>query len=380
MNPVRRLAFWRDRRVKKPSEDAYLNASQAQLIWAKFKKHKLALIGVAALVILYTIGMFCEFLSPYTPQARNSSLIYAPPQTIRFVHEGKFQLRPFVYGYSAERNPETLAQEFVADPEKKYNLSLFVRGDDYRFWNLFEADRHLFGVEDGPMHLLGTDGLGRDLLSRAFYGARISLSVGLIGVLMTFFFGLAIGGLSGYLGGTFDLISQRVIEFLRSIPVLPLWMALAAALPPQWPALRIYFGITIILSFIGWTGLARVVRSQLLSIRDADFVLAARVSAAPTRVIVAKHLIPSFLSYIIVSLTLTVPQMILGETALTFIGLGLRSPVVSWGSLLYEARDIHAISQAPWLLVPVVFIIITVLAFNFVGDGLRDAADPYASN
>jgi peptide/nickel transport system permease protein len=239
------------------------------------------------------------------------------------------------------------------------------------------GDLHLYGSRDGYVHLFGTDALGRDMVSRVFYGTRVSLSIGMIGLVLTFILGLAIGGASGYFGGPFDNIVQRAIEFLRSIPTLPLWMALAAALPPQWPPMRIYFGITIILSVIGWTGLARVVRSHLLSLRQEDFVLAARVSAVPAAAIVTRHLIPSFLSYVIVTLTLWVPNMILGETALSFLGLGLRPPVVSWGAMLSEGSDVHAIAVAPWLLLPALMVFITVLAFNFVGDGLRDAADPY---
>ncbi|NQT58025.1 MAG: ABC transporter permease [Bacteroidetes bacterium] len=361
----------------KKIEEHYEIASQYKLMWVKLKRHKLAMIGLAMLVIFYLILMFCEFLSPYQSMTRNTNLIYAPPQRMHFVHEGKFQLRPFVYGYATERDMETLKLHFKADTEKKSDIYLFVKGDTYKLWGLFPGSRHLFGVKEGYFHLFGTDGLGRDMLTRVFYGTRVSLSIGMIGLVMTFFLGLIMGGISGYLGGVYDLVIQRIIEFIRSIPTLPLWMALAAALPSSWPPLRIYFGITIILSVIGWTGLARVIRGKLLSLREEDYVLAAKISGASASVIISRHLIPSFLSYIIVSLTLWVPQMILGETALSFIGLGLRAPVVSWGSLLYEARDIHAIAVAPWLLLPALAIFLTVLAFNFLGDGLRDAADPY---
>ncbi len=366
-------------KTKKIQNDnnSYEMASQYQLMWIKLKKHKMAMFGLIMLILLYLVLMFCEFLAPYNPNTRNSELIYAPPQRVRFIDQGKFQFRPFVYGYSTTRNPETLALEFVADSDKKYDLQFFCSGDKYSFWGLFNGSVHLFGTNEGYVHLFGTDGLGRDMLSRVSYGTRISLSVGLIGLVLTFILGLIMGGLSGYLGGFWDSVIQRMIEFIRSIPTLPLWMALAAALPSSWSPLRIYFGITIILSIIGWTGLARVVRGKLLSLREEDYVLAAKISGAPTATIIAKHMIPSFLSYIIVSLTMSIPGMILGETALSFIGLGLRAPVVSWGSLLYEARDIHAIARAPWLLLPALSIFITVLSFNFLGDGMRDAADPY---
>ncbi len=367
------------KRKKQEADTAenYEIASQYRLMWLKLKKHKLAMVGLGMLIFLYTILAFCEFLAPYNQTSRNSDLVYAPPQRIRFVHEGKFQLRPFVYGYATERDPETLAKIFVPDSTQQYKLSFFPKGDEYKFWGLFTTDRHFIGVKEGYFHLFGTDGLGRDVWSRVFYGTRVSLSVGLIGLVLTFILGLIMGGISGYMGGMYDTVIQRVIEFIRSIPTLPLWMALAAALPSSWPPLRIYFGITIILSVIGWTGLARVIRGKLLSLREEDYVLAAKISGAPASAIIGKHLIPSFLSYIIVSLTLWVPQMILGETALSFIGLGLRAPVVSWGALLYEARDIHAIAKAPWLLLPALAIFLTVLSFNFLGDGLRDAADPY---
>lgn len=361
----------------KKTEEHYEIASQSRLMWLKLKKHKLAMIGLVMLILFYIVLAFCEFLAPYHSTTRNSALIYAPPQRIRFIDEGEFQLRPFVYGFKTERDRETLKLHFIVDKEQKYELSIFFRGDEYKLWGLIPGNLHLFGVKEGYFHMFGTDGLGRDMLSRVFYGTRVSLSIGMIGLVITFIFGLIMGGISGYLGGVYDLIIQRIIEFIRSIPTLPLWMALAAALPSSWPPLRIYFGITLILSVIGWTGLARVIRGKLLSLREEDYVLAAKISGASAPTIISRHLIPSFLSYIIVSLTLWVPQMILGETALSFIGLGLRAPVVSWGALLYEARDIHAIAVAPWLLLPAFAIFLTVLAFNFLGDGLRDAADPY---
>jgi peptide/nickel transport system permease protein len=256
-------------------------------------------------------------------------------------------------------------------------VRFFVRGNSYKVWNLFRTDVHLFGVENGYIFLFGTDTLGMDLFSRTIYGARISMSIGLVGVFFTFLLGLIIGGISGYFGGVIDSTIQRSIDLLISIPTIPLWMALAAALPRDWPVVRTYFMITVILSVIGWGSLARVVRGKLLSLREEDFVMAARLAGATEGVIIARHLLPSFASYIIVSITLSIPSMILGETALSFLGLGMQPPAVSWGVLLKDAQNIVAIAHHPWQLIPCLFVIVTVLMFNFIGDGLRDAADPY---
>ena len=352
-------------------------ASQYQLMWQRFRRHRLAIAGGVVLGLLYLVGIFCEVVAPYAIRTRFSDLPLAPPQRIHFIHDGRFQLRPFVYDFTLVEDPVTWRKSYGEDRRARRPIYLFEPGDEYLFWGLFPARLHLFSVREGTLLLLGTDEIGRDVFSRLVCGARVSLSVGLIGVLLSFVLGLGIGGVSGYFGGAVDNLIQRGIEFLRSIPVLPLWMALAAALPPQWPALRVYFGITIILSLIGWTGLARVVRSKLLSLREEDFVMAARVAGTSAARIIAGHLIPSFLSYVIVALTLAIPEMILAETALSFLGLGLRPPVVSWGVLLGEAQNIHTVALAPWLMLPGAFIIITVLAFNLLGDGLRDAADPY---
>ena len=354
-------------------------ASQYRLMWRRLTRHRLAIVGGVVLAVLYVVAIFCEFIAPYDPATKNTELLTAPPQRIHFFGAGGFSARPFVYAYTVGEDPVTWRKIYEEDTEVRFPIRWFVRGEEYRLWGLFRTRLHLFGVDDGYVFLFGTDILGRDVFSRIMYGTRISLSIGLIGVALSFILGLTIGGVSGYFGGFADAVVQRSIDFLRSLPVLPVWMALAAALPANWPTIRVYFGITVIVSLIGWTGLARVVRSKLLSLRHEDFVMAAVVAGAPSGKIISRHLIPGFLSYVIVSLTLAVPNMILSETALSFLGLGLRPPVVSWGVLLSEAQNLHAIALAPWLLLPGLFIIVAVLAFSFVGDGLRDAADPYAN-
>ena len=367
-----------ERDVQTGETEAYA-ASQWQLMWWKFRKHHLAMAAGMVIVALYVVAVFCEFLAPYTLNHRQVPYAFAPPQRLQFVSDEGVHLRPFVYGIKGVRHPETLRKFYIEDRSQRYAVRLFVRGAPYRFWGLFETDVHLFGVDDGgTLFLLGTDHLGRDLLSRIIYGSRISLTIGLVGVTLSFVFGLVIGVVSGYYGGWIDNLIQRGIEILRSFPSIPLWMALAAALPSSWSPLQIYMGITVVLSFIGWTGLARQVRGKILSLREEDFATAALLAGASRWRIMTRHLLPSFMSHIIVSLTLAVPGMILGETSLSFLGLGLRPPVTSWGVLLKEAQNVQAVAFQPWLLTPVIFVIITVLAFNFVGDGLRDAADPYS--
>ena len=325
----------------------------------------------------YLSTLASEFLSPYDLHSRHTTHLYAPPQAVHLFHEGEF-IGPFVYGIGFKLNMDTLQREYSADPNDVQRLRFFCRGDEYRYLGLWRGDLHLVcPAEGGTAFVLGTDRLGRDILSRIIYGARISLTIGLIGIAVSFLIGLVLGGLAGYYGGWVDAIVQRLIEIIRSFPELPLWMALSAALPVNWSPIGVFFGITIILGLIDWTGLARSVRSKLLALREEDFCAAAMLMGASPPRIIARHLLPNFMSHLIASATLSIPAMILGETALSFLGLGLRPPITSWGVLLTEAQNINAVALYPWLMLPVVPVIIVVLAFNFMGDGLRDAADPY---
>ena len=357
--------------------ERYELASQWQLVRRNFLRHRAALVGLVVLALFYLLALFAEFVAPHDPYQRNSGFIDARPQRVRLFHDGR-PVRPFVYAMVKSVDPETLERVYTDDTSRRLPLRLLVRGDEYRFWNLLPARRHLFGVDgEARLFLFGSDNLGRDLFSRVIYATRVSMSIGLVGVAVSFVLGSLFGGLSGYLGGRIDVVIQRVIEFLLAIPKIPLWMALAAALPPGWDPVKLYFGMTIILSLVGWTQIARVVRGKIISLREEDFVAAARIGGAPTSAILLRHLLPGFLSYLIVSLTLAVPQMILAETALSFLGLGLQPPAISWGVLLQDAQAIRSIALQPWLLIPGLFVTVSVLAFNFVGDGLRDASDPY---
>lgn len=352
-------------------------ASQTRLMWWKFKRHRLALASGIFLALLYGMIIICEFLAPYNLHTRNVDFIHSPPQRVRLFHDGKF-VGPFVYGRNMQLDIKTLKRNYTDNRSDIQPIRFLCRGDNYRFWGLIDSNIHLAcPAQGGQMFLLGTDRLGRDVLSRIIYGARISLTIGLIGITISFVLGIIIGGLAGYHGGLFDLLVQRVIEVLQSLPSLPLWMALAAIMPVTWSPILIYFGITIILGMLDWTGLARSVRSKLLALREEDYVLAAQLMGAKSGRIIGRHLVPGFMSHLIATATISIPGMILGETALSFLGLGLRPPITSWGILLTEARSVSVIAFYPWLLFPMIPVILVILAFNFLGDGLRDAADPY---
>ncbi len=354
-------------------------ASQWRLMWWKFRKHKLAMVSLVIVALLYTMVIFAEPIAPRVPTKFDSGYVTVPPQRIRLFHDGNLMLH--TYGYSSVRDPETRARVWTIDTETIVPVGFFVRGQEYKLWGLIPMDVHLIGpknVED-PFYLLGSDLLGRDVLSRIIYSARVSLTVGLVGIALTFLIGVIVGGVSGLIGGRLDNVIQRTIEIVISIPQLPFWLALAAMVPVEWTPLQTYFMITIILSLLSWTGLARVVRSKFLSLRDEDFVLAAKLDGVRNARLISRHMLPSFLSHLIASVTLAVPGVIIGETALSFLGLGLRPPIVSWGVMLQDSQRIVAIADHPWLLTPAIAVFITVLALNFLGDGLRDAADPYAT-
>lgn len=357
----------------------YLNASTRQLVWWRYKKHTLAMIGLWIIGGLYFSALFCEFLAPYNKDSRHYDNTYALPTKVWIFDEQGRLSRPFVYGMVLEIDVETQRMSYQYVREERYPIKLFVRGDKYDFWGLWKSDLHLFGVDSpGKIFVFGTDRMGRDMFSRCLYGSRISLSIGMLGVVLSLALGLVLGGISGYMGGWPDGIIQRTIEVIRCFPSIPLWMGLSAAMPPHWPALKVYFVITIILSLVGWTDLARMVRGKLIAIRGEEFVLAARFAGAGHARIIFRHLLPSFTSHIIVTVTLAIPGMVLAETALSFLGIGLRPPITSLGVLLKEAQNVTTIALYPWLLIPVLFVIATVLSFNFVGDGLRDAVDPYS--
>ena len=362
-------------------EKAYI-APPSKLMWWKFRKHRMAMVAGVVLIILYVCAIFAEFVAPFDPFTFNARFTFMPPQPVHFIDEKGQLQRPFTYEMVKRRDPVTFATTYAQDATKpKHYLQLFSPGQEYRLWGIIPSTIHLFGVtgeeQNGTIFLLGTDSQGRDLLSRIIFGTRVSLSVSLVGMIFSLILGILMGGVSGYFGGGVDMFIQRLIEFFQSLPTLPLWMGLAAAIPLNWDPLTVYFLITILLSLLSWTGLARVVRGKFLSIREEDFIMAARLLGASDRRIILLHMVPSFLSYIIAATTLAIPDLILSETALSFIGLGLRPPVVSWGVLLKDAQNIRSVALAPWLLTPALVLILAVVAFNFFGDGVRDAADPY---
>ena len=360
-----------------PEQEKFYMASQWKMMWWRLRKHRLAVWSGAILFVLYASILVSECIAPYGLQTRNADFIFAPPQKVQFFHEGEF-IGPFVYSLDYRLNMEILRREYANNQDVVQPLRFFCRGDVYEFWTLFETDFHLVcAAKSGTFFFLGTDRLGRDIWSRMIYGTRISLTVGLIGIILSFILGISIGGAAGYFGGWVDNLAQRAIEILRSIPELPLWMGLSAALPVNWSPIAVFFGLTLILGLVDWPGLARAVRSKLLALREEDYCTAAVLMGAPPRRIIYRHLLPNFMSHLIASATLSIPSMILAETALSFLGLGLRPPITSWGVLLVEAQNMEAVELYPWLLLPAIPVIITVLAFNFFGDGLRDAADPY---
>ena len=360
-----------------PEQERLYLASQWKLMWWKFKLHRVAVVSGVILLAMYATTLVTEFLAPYNLHTRHTDFIYSSPQAVHLFHQGRF-VGPFVYDRQKSLDMQTLRRDYTEDDSKPHPLRFFCSGDPYRFWGLVDMSFHFVcPPEDGTLFMLGTDRLGRDVLSRILYGARISLTIGLLGIALSFALGLVIGGLAGYYGGWVDLTVQRLIEIIRSFPELPLWMALSAVLPVTWSPILIYFGITGILALLEWTGLARAVRSKLLALREEDYATAARLMGAKPSRIIGRHLLPGFMSHLIASATLSIPGMILGETALSFLGIGLRPPITSWGVLLNEAQNINVVALYPWLMLPVVPVIIVILAFNFFGDGLRDAADPY---
>ncbi|MFQ5855476.1 MAG: ABC transporter permease [Anaerolineae bacterium] len=360
--------------------EAFYVAPSWKLVWWRFKKHRLALVSSVVIIMVAMVALFPGFFSTQDPHKTNAVRSFIPVQRLHFFDEGR--LRPFVYGVEGGRNPKTLRMEWQIDETKKILVEFFAEGYEYEVLGTISTNIHLLGIAssegDDAIHLLGTDRLGRDQWSRLMHGTRVSLSIGMVAVFLSIFLGILLGGISGYFGGTIDLVIQRLIEVLQSLPPIPIWMALTAALPRTWSVERVYFAITLILALIGWTTLGREVRGRFLTLREEDFVVAAKLSGCSQPRIIFRHMVPTFASHIIAASTLAIPVMIINETFLSFLGLGLRPPAISWGVLLQEAQNLQSIALAPWLLLPGLAVIITVLALNILGDGLRDAADPYS--
>lgn len=357
-------------------------SSQSRLVWRAFRKHRLAMAGAVVTALLYLTVIFAEFLAPFNTSMFHDQYPYAPPQRLHLIDHsgGGTRIGLYVYDFKQTLDNESLAVKYTVDPTKKIPVRLFDRSSEsYRLFGLFKTNVHLIGpVDDNrPMYLLGSDRNGRDQFSRIIFGTRISMTIGLVGVTIAFFLGVLMGGISGYAGGKVDLLIQRLVELFMSVPTLPLWLGLAAALPPGWGPINRYFAITSILALFAWTELARVTRGRFLALREEDFVTAAKLDGNRPPRLIFRHMVPLFTSHLIASLTLSIPAMILAETALSFLGLGLLPPVVSWGVLLQEAQNVRVVASAPWLMLPGLMVVIAVLALNFVGDGLRDAADPY---
>lgn len=366
--------------VSQSEPDRVAILSIRQLMWLRFKRNRLALVGAWVLIVMYVIALFAPFLAPYGVRETHDAYASTAPHGLHFFDEaGNFHLRPFVYGLEAAVNPQTFRREYTPDLDTIYPLQFWVEGQEYRLFGLFETNRHLFGVEEpGKLFLLGTDQQGRDLFSRILYGSQVSLTVGLVGVALSLIIGTVLGVATGYFGGWFDNAVQRVIEVLLAFPQIPLWLALAALVPPTWSSVRVFFGISVVLSLVNWGGLARQVRGMVFALREENYIMAARYTNCSDWYIIIRHLIPNTMSHVLVIATLAIPGMILGETALSFLGLGIRPPMTSWGLLLNEAQHVRVLLQQPWLLTPAIFVVITIISFNFLGDGLRDAADPFA--
>ena len=363
------------------AEEREYIASQWKLVWRRFLKHRLAVAATVVILLFYLIAIFAEFLAIHEPLIQQATRNFVPPQRVHFF-DGSRPTWPYAYGLIRDRYPDTLQPLYTADKSKRFSIRFFARGHEYKLFGLFGTNVHLLGLDTDedpiPLYLLGSDRLGRDLFSRLMYGTRISMSIGLVGVGLSLFLGMLLGGISGYRGGLTDLVIQRFIEFVRSIPTIPLWLGLAAAVPRDWTQVQMWFAITIIISLLGWTTLAREVRGRFLALRTEDFVVAARLYGTGELRVIFRHMIPSFTSHIIATTTLAVPAIIIAETSLSFLGLGLRAPAISWGTLLSEAQNLNAIAKAAWVMLPAPFVILAILAFNFMGDGLRDAADPYS--